>query len=123
MKLEGNLSASSFTPGPWVWGAEKSGSAGSREPKDIQYLKDTGAAYDLSLYGRGQDLCGPVIIRLDAQRFDDFPSGPDAALIVAAPEMYAALEEAVRLMPLGTAKRAAWFGRASVALAIARMGG
>lgn len=54
---------------------------------------------------------------------EDPKSIANAHVIVASPELRAALQEAYELMPLGTAKRAAWMERARRALSRARVGG
>lgn len=82
------------TPGPWVFGDTKDSSAGRREPRDIDYLKRTGSAETLALYGRGESLAGPVVLALDPKRYDVFPGEADARLIEAAPEMYEAIRAA-----------------------------
>ena len=81
------------TPGPWVWADVKDGSAGVREPENIDYLKRTKTAESLALYGNGEDLAGPVVVSLDCGQCEFFPSEADARLIAAAPDMLAALEQ------------------------------
>jgi hypothetical protein len=90
------------TPGPWVFGDIKDSSGGRRGPDGIGYLKRTGAAVDLSLYGNGEDLSGPVVLRLDCERYQDFPNEADARLLEDArqgyPEALGALAIAVRAL-------------------------
>lgn len=60
---------------------------------------------------------GKHIVLVDARGLGDAEGQIVVAKMAAAPELLAALREAVTLMPLGTAIRAEWMGRASAAIA------
>lgn len=73
----------------------------------------------------GISLCGPLSHSVDVVSEDGFvcrfsDANPDskatAQLISAAPDLLAALKEAVNIVPLGSSKVAAWITRASDAI-------
>lgn len=85
----------SYTPGPWVWGDVKSGSAGERHPNAIPYLARTGTAEDLTLYGEGDALGSLPILSVDVGKVGAFPKPADAHLIIAAPDLLEACKLAL----------------------------
>lgn len=106
------------TPGPWVWGDIKDGSAGERSPDGIPYLARTGTAVDLTLYGEGDALGNLPILSIDVRSPSSFPKPADAYLIAAAPDLLEALKRLL-LYPEILLQRG-WNGNATDDLTLAK---